>query len=90
MIGDVFYMYFDLDLELKPDIHNEDLLDHSTIYRGDLNETNLFYWFDSIYREFIDYSIANNTDTRTGYVSQVKEASGETKLVRSSLNFLKP
>ena len=90
MIGDVFYMYFDLDLELKPDIHNEDLLDHSTICRGDLNETNLFYWFDSIYREFIDYSIANNTDTRTGYVSQAKEASGETKLVRASLNFLKP
>ena len=72
-------MYFDLDLELKPDIHNEEV-----------NETNLFYWFDSIYREFIDYSIANNTDIRTGYVSQVKEASGETKLVRASLNFLKP
>lgn len=90
MIGDVFYMYFDLDLELKSDIHNEDLLDHSAICRGDLNETNLFYWFDSIYREFIDYSIANNTDIRTGYVSQVKEASGETKLIRASLNFLKP
>ena len=79
LIGGVFYMYFDLDVEFKIKNTNEDL-----------NETNLFYWFDSIYREFIAYSIANNTDTRTCYVNQTKEATGETKLSRASLNFLLP
>ena len=78
LIGDVFYMYFDLDIKMENNNNEE------------VNETNLYYWFDSIYREFISYSIASNTDTRTCYVNQSKEATGETKLSRASLNFLLP
>lgn len=78
-----FYMYFDLDCKIASSTD-------SNTPNDIVNETNLFYWFDAIYREFIDCKINLFHNLDISKTTMVQPEGQLTPLVKADFNFLRP